>query len=141
MSEIPQATGVLEAALYARDLDAARAFYGGVLGLEEVIARENTFVFFRCGNSMVLIFNPEETQKQPLPPPALPVPGHGADGAGHLCLAASGEELARWKRHLIDSGVEIEAEITWPNGARSIYFRDPAGNSLEIAEPRLWGFA
>ena len=26
----------------------------------------------------------------------------------------------------------------WPNGARSLYFRDPAGNSVEIAEPRLW---
>ncbi|HUH50108.1 MAG TPA: glyoxalase/bleomycin resistance/extradiol dioxygenase family protein, partial [Mycoplana sp.] len=24
-------------------------------------------------------------------------------------------------------------------GARSIYFRDPAGNSLECAEPGLWG--
>ena len=28
--------------------------------------------------------------------------------------------------------------VTWPNGARSIYFRDPAGNSLECAEPGLW---
>ena len=26
----------------------------------------------------------------------------------------------------------------WPNGARSIYVRDPAGNSLEFAEPALW---
>ena len=23
---------------------------------------------------------------------------------------------------------------------RSIYFRDPAGNSVEIAEARIWGF-
>jgi catechol 2,3-dioxygenase-like lactoylglutathione lyase family enzyme len=24
-------------------------------------------------------------------------------------------------------------------GGRSIYFRDPSGNSLEFAEPRIWG--
>ncbi|MGN6582964.1 MAG: glyoxalase/bleomycin resistance/extradiol dioxygenase family protein, partial [Rhizobiaceae bacterium] len=25
------------------------------------------------------------------------------------------------------------------SGGRSIYFRDPAGNSIEFAEPRIWG--
>ena len=25
-----------------------------------------------------------------------------------------------------------------PRGSRSFYFRDPAGNSIEFAEPRLW---
>lgn len=44
-----------------------------------------------------------------------------------------------WRGHLEQSGVTIEADFRWPNGARSIYFRDPDGNSLEIAEPKLWG--
>lgn len=39
---------------------------------------------------------------------------------------------------LLSHGVAIEADFLWPNGARSIYFRDPAGNSLECAEARLW---
>ncbi len=39
-----------------------------------------------------------------------------------------------WKKH----GIAIEADFDWPNGAHSIYFRDPSGNSLEIAEPKLW---
>ena len=26
------------------------------------------------------------------------------------------------------------------NGVRSIYVRDPAGNSVELTEPRLWDF-
>ena len=30
-------------------------------------------------------------------------------------------------------------EVPWPEGGRSIYFRDPAGNSLELAPPTLWG--
>jgi len=33
----------------------------------------------------------------------------------------------------------IEADFTWPGGGRSIYFRDPAGNAIEFAEPRIWG--
>ncbi len=44
-----------------------------------------------------------------------------------------------WKRHLESQGVEIEKDMLWPNGARSIYFRDPAGNCLELASPLVWG--
>ena len=33
----------------------------------------------------------------------------------------------------------IEQEVDWPRGGRSFYFRDPAGNSLELATPRIWG--
>jgi catechol 2,3-dioxygenase-like lactoylglutathione lyase family enzyme len=136
----PGSDGVLETAIYTGDLEAARQFYGGILGFEEVTARENTFVFFRCGGTMVLVFNPEQTKLQPLASPALPIPGHGAAGAGHICFRASGERLGQWKEHLIANGIGIESEITWENGARSIYFRDPAGNSLEFAQPRLWGY-
>ena len=35
----------------------------------------------------------------------------------------------------------IEADFEWPGGGRSIYFRDPAGNCLEFAEPRIWKLA
>ncbi len=38
-------------------------------------------------------------------------------------------------------GIAIEADFEWPGGGRSIYFRDPAGNCLEFAEPRIWGLA
>jgi hypothetical protein len=37
--------------------------------------------------------------------------------------------------------VAIEADFEWPKGGRSIYFRDPAGNCLEFAEPKIWGLA
>ena len=129
--------GVLEAALYADDLDAAEAFYGGVLGLETIIRAGDRHVFFRAGSTVVLIFNPRETVKPPSSG-ALPVPSHGAEGPGHLCFSASAAEIADWRDRLIAAGIEIESDFDWPNGARSIYFRDPAGNSLEMAEPRLW---
>lgn len=136
----PPAGGVLEAAIYATDLRAAAAFYGGKLGFEQVLVEENTFVFFRCGGTMVLIFNPRETIKQPFAAPARQIPGHGPIGAGHICFSAAGKMLDQWQQHLIGQGIEIESEITWDNGARSIYFRDPAGNSLEFAQPKLWGY-
>ncbi|MFP5077644.1 VOC family protein [Rhizobium sp. YIM 134829] len=129
--------GVLETALYARDLDAAEAFYGGILGLERISRVGTRHVFYRCGPGVLLIFNPEET-RQPAAGDALPVPPHGAEGAGHLCFPVSGDALDTVRAGLEAAGITIEAEITWPTGARSFYFRDPAGNSLECGEPKLW---
>lgn len=128
---------MLETTLYARDLDAAEAFYGGIIGLERVVQVPGRHVFFRVGAGMLLIFNPEATEI-PSTNPDLPVPTHGARGPGHACFAATRAEIAAWRDRLQAAGVAIEAEFDWPNGARSLYFRDPAGNSLEIAEPRLW---
>jgi catechol 2,3-dioxygenase-like lactoylglutathione lyase family enzyme len=130
---------ILEAALYVTDLGAAKAFYAGVLGLEQISELEGRHVFFRCGRSVLLVFDAEATRRPPEPGAALPVPPHGTTGAGHLCFAASAEEITRWKAELEANGVAIEADFTWPSGGRSIYFRDPSGNSLEFAEPRLWG--
>lgn len=129
--------GVLEAALYASDLDAAEHFYGTVLGLERIARHDDRHIFFRCGQTVVLIFNAEETVKA-ASPGALPVPPHGATGAGHLCFRVSGDRLDDMVAKLTAAGVAIEADFRWPTGARSIYFRDPAGNSLECAEPKLW---
>jgi catechol 2,3-dioxygenase-like lactoylglutathione lyase family enzyme len=46
--------------------------------------------------------------------------------------------LATWRRHLAFSAIAVEAEFEWPGGGRSLYIRDPAGNSVEFAEPRIW---
>lgn len=129
--------GVLETAIYAADLDAAEAFYGGVLSLEKVARQANRHIFYRCGPGILLIFNPAETAK-PVPAGALPVPSHGATGPGHVCFRVRGEEMDGIVERLRTAGVLVESDFCWPNGARSIYFRDPAGNSLECAEPRLW---
>lgn len=148
MNKSPPTTAILETALYVPDLDAAEGFYGGVLGFEKVARVGDRHVFFRLPGSMLLIFNPAETEKPPHDA-ALPVPPHGARGPGHLAFAASADELEHWRARLQSAGVAIEADFRWPTakdapagiaGARSIYVRDPAGNSVEFAEPRLWGF-
>jgi catechol-2,3-dioxygenase len=57
-----------------------------------------------------------------------------------MAFAVSGTELDGWRAHLADCQVPIEIEVEWPEGGRSIYFRDPAGNSVELAPPTMWGF-
>lgn len=133
----PALGGVLEAALYVEDLDAARGFYGGVLGLEQIAAVEGRHAFFRCGATIVLLFRAEATRVASTNP-KLPVPAHGATGEGHVCFAADAAALDGWRQRLEAHGIQIEADFRWPNGARSIYVRDPHGNSIEFAEPKLW---
>lgn len=132
----PVPAAILETALYAADLDAARDFYGRILGLAVITAQPGRHVFFRCGAAVLLVFNPAAT-RHPTGGP-LPVPTHGATGPGHVCFVASRAEIATWRQHLGAEGIAIEAEFAWPNGARSLYIRDPAGNSVEFAEARLW---
>ena len=87
---------------------------------------------------MLLVFNPDESVKPPSNP-AMPVPVHGTNGEGHMCFAGTAQEIDHWAKALQAAGVEIEADFCWPGGGRSIYVRDPAGNSVEFAEPRIWG--
>ncbi len=135
----PPVLGTLESALYAADLDAAEAFYSGILGLQVIARQAGRHVFFRVGASVLLVFDPSATDHPPQPGAALPVPGHGAHGRGHYCLSVAAEHLDGWRAHLEEAGVTVEADFRWPNGARSIYVRDPAENSVEFAEPGLWG--
>jgi catechol 2,3-dioxygenase-like lactoylglutathione lyase family enzyme len=132
---------ILESALYVTDLQAAEEFYTGVLGLQRIAYVEGRHVFFRCGDGVLLLFNAEATKEPPKPGARLPVPPHGTIGQGHFCFAASAEEIDRWKARLEAHKVIVEADFEWPNGGRSIYFRDPSGNSIEFAEPRIWGIA
>jgi catechol 2,3-dioxygenase-like lactoylglutathione lyase family enzyme len=97
-------------------------------------------LFYRCGGQVLLIFNPDATKVAPAPG-ALPVPPHGMDGEGHVCFRASAAEIDAWRASLESRGTAIEADFEWPGGGRSIYFRDPAGNCLEFAEPRIWKLA
>jgi len=111
-----------------------------VLDLDPFVAVAGRHLFYRCGNQVLLIFNPEATRIPPAPD-ALPVPPHGAEGPGHVCFRASAVEIDTWVSRLDAKGVVIEADFEWPGGGRSVYFRDPAGNCLEFAEPRIWKLA
>lgn len=42
------------------------------------------------------------------------------------------------KHMLIEKNVKIEKEVAWEKGTNSNYFRDPAGNLVEIIAPGSW---
>jgi catechol 2,3-dioxygenase-like lactoylglutathione lyase family enzyme len=136
----PDAPGrVLETCVYAADLPAAERFYVEVLRLTPFSRVEGRHIFFRAGPGMFLVFAPAETATAPGQVGGVPVPAHGASGAGHVAFAVAEEALDGWRAHLAAHGVAVEAEIAWPRGGRSLYVRDPAGNSVELATPRIWG--
>jgi len=127
-----QPSRIFETVLYAEDLPAAERFYHEALGLE-VIGREELFVVFRCGGGVLLVFDPRKSAA-----PDRDVPSHGTTGVGHIAFAAKPEDLDAWREQLRQAGVSIEREVDWDEGGHSFYFRDPAGNVVELAPPTIW---
>ena len=124
---------ILESSLYADDLEQAESFYTGILGFELSAKEPGRHLFFKCGNQMLLIFNPNRTLNETELAP------HGARGPGHVAFAVRLAELDEWASQLRLRGTNIEYDVSWPKGGRSLYFRDPAGNCLELASPLVWG--
>lgn len=125
-------TGVYETVLYAPELDVAAAFYRDVLRLTPHGEPSMLGWTFRlpCG-AMLLLFEPHESSKS-----GRIVPAHGCSGAGHVAFRV--DNLDEWRSALRNAGVAIEHEHTWPPGGRSLYVRDPAGNSIELVQGEVW---
>ncbi len=129
--------GIMETVIYADDLDAAERFYREVFGLEVVRKLAGQFVFFRCGQQMLLVFDPAKSR---VADAGNPIPRHGTSGQGHFCFRAKDKrEVDAWRDHFVSLGIEIEHYQRWDNDSYSVYIRDPAGNSVEVGEVRLWG--
>ncbi len=128
-----QVAGVLETCLYAPDLEAARGFYQGLLGLELFSEQPGRHLFFRVGSGVFLVFNPEATRQETALPP------HGAQGSVHVCFRVAAEELQNWAEKLLAHGLQV----TWAQwkAGRSLYVHDPAGNLVELAPAAIWGLA
>ena len=126
--------GVLETVLYHDGGGRAdiERFYGDVLGLPAVAGWEDG-IAFRVGAGVLLLFDFDRLAER-----REPIADHGASGPGHACLQARAGEYERWREHLKGAGVAIVHDATWGDAGRSFYFKDPAGNLLEIADRDIW---
>ena len=129
----PRILGVYETVLYAPVPQAAATFYRDGLGLEPSEEPDELSAAFRLPDGgMLLIFDPHRSSL-----PGRRVPSHGAAGPGHVAFALEPGSYEDAVRALADAGVEIEREIAWERG-RSVYVRDPAGNSVELVDGDIW---
>ena len=129
-----QIQAVIETAIYVDDLDQTERFYRDVLDLPVIVKEPGRQVFFRVGTSNVLLaFLAEATLKGDQ------LPAHGAQGPGHFALGIDAGNLDAWRQRLMEKGVSIEKEVEWPRSGKSLYFRDPAGNLVELVTPGIWG--
>lgn len=126
--------GVLETVVYHShaEREATLRFYERTLGLRRVAGWEDGAAF-RLGAGVLLVFD-----RDLLAGREGPVADHGSSGPGHVCLAAAPGRYEELRERLAGAGVEVTHEHEWPRGGRSFYFKDPAGNLLEVADSDIW---
>lgn len=114
--------------LTVRSIKASCDFYSRALGFEVVTAEGRTALHF--GHQKI---NLHETGKEFSPRAAMPAPG-----SGDFCLIAD-RPVEAVAAHLqamsvvIEEGPVSRTSATGP--LRSIYFRDPDGNLIEVSNP------
>jgi lactoylglutathione lyase len=111
--------------VFARDLKAMREFYASVLGFEVTRKMGEGWIEFRIGAS-ILTLTERGVLFNDAPPPM---------GALSLQLAfrVSRSEVDSCAEFIRAAGVKIIYEPTdQPWGHRTVFFRDPDGNVLEI---------
>ena len=133
----PRLAGVYETVLYAADVEATARFYADVLGLQLLEQPSELMAALRLPDAgVLLIFDPTRAAA-----PDRDVPSHGSHGAGHVAFAVELGRLDEWADEIRRRGVQIEQDVAWAEGGRSVYVRDPAGNSVELVEGEIWPLA
>ena len=118
-------------AIAAKDVTRSLEWYRDVLGLvrrhEEVWG--DMPVMMCAGTTCVAIFPLTDDQ---------PAASKGPRVL-HVAFRANRETFVQAQEDLKARGIVFDFQD--PDIAHSIYFRDPAGNCLEFAEPRIWKLA
>ncbi len=133
----PKLTGILEAALYVDDVERAAEFYERLFGFERMAGDPRLVALSVLGKQVLLLLK-KGGSIGPHRSAGGVIPGSDSSGTSHLTFAIAAADLGAWEKWLAESGVEIESEVSWERGGRSLYFRDPDGHLLELATPGTW---
>lgn len=128
---------IVETCIYSPDLKIMKDFYVNRLGLDLISEEERRHVFLKAGKSMLLVFNPENTSLAA----NSTFPTHGActsPSSIHFALEIEQAGYEAAKNLLAQNKIAIEKEMSWGSGGKSVYFRDPAGNLVEIVTKGQW---
>jgi catechol 2,3-dioxygenase-like lactoylglutathione lyase family enzyme len=131
---------VLETALYVDDMDRAVEFYQRVFGFAVLarLAEPDRLTALDIGGTQVLLLCKKGASLQAVVTPGGKIPPCDGSGNSHLAFPVAVSQLEDWERRLLENGIVIESKVHWERGGQSLYFRDPDGNSLELATPGLW---
>lgn len=129
--------GILETALPVAEMSTAVSFYRRLFELEIMLESERLVALNVAGKQVLLLFLKGATEAD-FETPGGVIPGHGASGRSHLAFSIDASEFDPWLQRLVELGIAVESTVTWPGGARSIYFRDPDEHLLELITPGFW---
>ena len=118
-------------AFAVHDLDAARAFYGGVLGCPEGRSSDRWIDFDLYGHQIVTHLSPGagDTLSNPVDGHDVPVPHFGVV----LTMDQWRALAARLKDARVEFGIAPYVRFEGQVGEQAtMFFRDPSGNALEF---------
>ena len=125
----PTHAGLRHLALNVHRFDEMKRFYVDLLGFAVEWEPDADNVYLSSGIDNLALHRASIAA-----PPSAGAPPSAASPLDHLGLIVrEAEDVDRWAAFLETSGVAIEAPPrTHRDGARSCYFRDPDGNSVQI---------
>ena len=134
---MPQLNRIVETALYVDDLERARDFYEGKLGLAPLLKTPILYAYDVGGATVLLLFRRGAAQQTQSSANGS-IPPHDGSGPLHIAFAVDSGELEAWERKLEELDIAVEGRMAWDRGGKSLYFRDPDGHLLELMTPGIW---
>ena len=112
------------------DVEAAIAFYTTHFGFELLTDQAPAFADVQRGNLRLLLSGPQSSAARPMPDGRQPGPG----GWNRIHLLV--EDLATEVERLREAGLSFRNDIVKGPGGSQILVDDPAGNPVELFQPR-----